>query len=151
MIRKSFILFTVLLFAAGAYAQNGAWTDDFNAAKAGAKSSGKYIFLNFSGSDWCKWCIKLSDEVLSKKAFLDYAEDNLVLVIADFPRSKKQSDALKSQNESLLKKYKVRGFPTVVILDPQGNMVVQTGYREGGPEAYVSHVKEVIKMYESKG
>ncbi|MFC1568626.1 thioredoxin family protein [bacterium] len=138
-------LLTSLVLVSNVMAQDKPWFDDFEAAKAEAKSTGKYIFLNFSGSDWCGWCIKLSDEVLTQKAFLNYAKNNLVLTIADFPRRKKQAESLKKQNEELAKKYKVQGFPTVMILDPDGNLVYQTGYRAGGAEVYVTHVQEIIK------
>ncbi len=147
---KLILFIFTLVTAAAVNAQNAGWTDNIDKAKAEAKAKGKYVFLNFSGSDWCGWCMKLSDEVLSKDAFLNYAKKNLVLTVADFPRTKKQSAALKSQNEMLAKKYGIQGFPTVVILDPKGKLVTKTGYRRGGAEAYVTFLKGLIKEYEVK-
>jgi thioredoxin-related protein len=98
--------------------------------------------LDFTGSDWCGWCIKLKKEVFSQEAFQEYAESELVLVELDFPRNKLQSDELKAQNQALAQKYGVRGFPTIILLSPEGELIARTGYRPGGAEAYVAHLKE---------
>lgn len=118
---------------------------DFEAAQAKAKAENKPMLLDFTGSDWCGWCIKLKDEVFSQEAFQDYADASLVLVELDFPRKKPQSDAVKAQNEALAKKYQIRGFPTIVMLNPEGELLAKTGYRQGGAEAYVEHLKEIVE------
>jgi len=120
------------------------WQTDFAAASKLAKESGKYVLVDFTGSDWCGWCIKLDKEVFGEKAFQNYAKENLVLVKLDFPRAKPQSAELKAQNEKLRDQYKVRGFPTIILLSPAGEQAAQTGYRRGGPEKYVEHLQELI-------
>ena len=102
------------------------------------------MLLDFSGSDWCGWCIKLDREVFSQKEFQDYAKDSLVLVLVDFPRQKKLPAKTVKQNEGLSQKYGIRGYPTIVILGPDGKLVGQTGYQPGGAAAYVTHLKELI-------
>ena len=125
--------------------EHSGWNTDFEKASAKARAEGKYMLVDFSGSDWCGWCIKLDDEVFSKETFKAYAKDNLVLMLADFPRdSSKQSAELKNQNKALSEKFGIRGFPTVIILDAEGEAVAKTGYQAGGPEAYVEHVKKLI-------
>ncbi len=122
------------------------WMHDFEAAKAKAVKEGKPIFINFTGTDWCGWCIKLEKEVFSQKAFQDYAKENLVLVEVDFPRKKEQTAQLKEQNKKLDKEYGVEGYPTLYLLDAQGKKLTEDiGYREGGPEAYVAHLKSLLK------
>ncbi|MBN2104655.1 thioredoxin family protein [bacterium] len=143
------VLASILLVASG-WAEDGNWFEDFQAAKVHAEKTGKYILLNFSGSDWCIWCKRLSDEVFIQDGFINYAKDNLVLAVADFPRADKQSKKIKAQNEALLEKFKIRGFPTVLILDPEGGLVYQTGYLRGGADVYVSHVKEIIEKHQSQ-
>ena len=120
------------------------WETDFSKASAAAKESGKYMLLDFTGSDWCGWCIKLDKEVWSQDAFKKYADKNLVPVMLDFPRKKKLSEAEKKQNAELAKKYGIRGYPTVVVLSPEGKLVGKTGYQKGGPEAYVKHLQALI-------
>ena len=117
---------------------------DFEAAKVKAKAENKPMLLDFTGSDWCGWCIKLDKEVFSEAAFKDYAAAELVLVELDFPRTKEQSAELKAQNEALAKQYGVRGFPTILVLSPDGTLIEKTGYQRGGPEAYVEHIKGIL-------
>ena len=129
--------------AASASAGDG-WMTDFEAAQAKAKAENKPMLLDFTGSDWCGWCIKLDKEVFGKAAFKDYAAAELVLVELDFPRGKEQSAELKAQNEKLAKQYGIRGFPTILVLSPEGELIEKTGYQRGGAEAYVEHIKEIL-------
>jgi thioredoxin-related protein len=143
-VKKWLTVLAAVAISAGAFAAEG-WMTDFEKAKAKAKADNKHILIDFSGSDWCGWCIKLDKEVFSKKAFKDYAKDNLVLMLADFPRDKsKLSAEVQKQNDELAKQFSVRGFPTVFILSPDGETVAKTGYQDGGPEAYVEHIKNLI-------
>lgn len=130
------------------FAGDDIWMTDFEAAKSKAASEQKPMLLDFTGSDWCGWCVKLDKEVFSQDAFKSYAEESLVLVELDFPRGKEQSEALKKQNRALKEKYKIRGYPTIVILTPEGDLIEKTGYQRGGPEAYVQHIQEILSSAE---
>jgi len=125
------------------------WMTDFEAAKVKAKAENKPMLLDFTSSDWCVWCIKLDKEVFGEAAFKDYAAAELVLVELDFPDpkgqlAKGQSAQLKAQNEALAKQYGVRGFPTILLLSPDGELIEKTTYQPGGPEAYVEHIKGIL-------
>ena len=120
------------------------WTTDFEAAKKLAATRNVPILADFSGSDWCGWCIKLDREVFSKPTFQAYASTNVVLFLADFPSHKELPAAVKAQNEKLAEEYGVRGFPTVLLLDATGKVLGRTGYQAGGPEAYVKHLKQLL-------
>ena len=121
------------------------WMTDFAAAQKLAKQTKKPMLVDFTGSDWCPWCIRLDKEVFAQKAFQDYAAKNLILVKLDFPRKSAQSPEEKQQNEALAAKYKVRGYPTVLLLDGDGTVIGKTGYRRGGAESYVRHLKDLLK------
>ena len=120
------------------------WYSNLEDAIKVAKKENKPILLQFSGSDWCRWCIKLNQEVFFTKEFADYAKDNIVLVNLDYPRSIPQSEKTRAYNEAMLRKYGIRGFPTVLLLDKNGNVVRQTGYRPGGPLEYIKHIKSTF-------
>ena len=109
-----------------------------------AKEEGKPILMDFTGSDWCGWCIKLKKEVFSKHAFIDYSNEHLILMTVDFPKTKKQEESLKDQNNMLLDTYGVNSFPTIILVDAQGKVLGETGYRRGGPELYVDHIKNLL-------
>jgi thioredoxin-related protein len=126
------------------------WATDFEKAAKAAKKSRKYMLLDFSGSDWCGWCVRLDKEVFSKAVFKKFGKKSLVLVMLDFPKHKPQSDKLKKQNRELMKKYGVRGFPTVILLSADGELVGKTGYRKGGPKKYIEHLRDLVKTYKAK-
>ena len=125
-------------------AKEAVWGSDFAKAQEAAKTSGKPILAFFTGSDWCGWCIRLHKEVLGEKPFADYASESLVLFEADFPRGKKLDPEVAKQNDTLMEKYGVRGFPTLFLLSADGKVLGQTGYRPGGADKYVEHLKELI-------
>ena len=126
------------------------WETDFKKALATAKASGKYIMLDFSGSDWCGWCKKLEKEVFSQDAFKDFTEKNLVCVLVDFPRRIEQTREQKQQNWNLATKYGIKGYPTIIILSPDGEPVGKTGYLHGGTRKYVQHLNEIIERHRAK-
>jgi thioredoxin-related protein len=142
--KKGLVALTAIAVSIGTFAAEG-WETDFEKAKEKAKAENKHILIDFSGSDWCGWCIKLDKEVFTQKEFKKYADQNLVLMLADFPRDKSgQSAELQKQNDKLAKDFEVRGFPTVFILSPEGKTIAKTGYQSGGAEAYVEHIKKLI-------
>lgn len=120
------------------------WLENFEQAQKEASEFKQPIFALFTGSDWCPWCIRLRKEALDTKDFEKFAADNLILFEADFPRGKKLSDKVKKQNGELAAKYGVRGYPSVLLLDASGKQLGRTGYQEGGAEAYVKHLKELL-------
>ncbi len=150
--RKYFVasILTVIVMLCCSKSEAINWKTDFEKASATAKSSGKYMLLDFSGSDWCGWCIRLEKEVFSQDAFKDFADENLVCVLVDFPRAKEQTEELKKQNLDLARKYSIRGYPTIIILSPDGTSVGKTGYLQGGPWEYARHLKEIIEDYKYK-
>jgi thioredoxin-related protein len=121
------------------------WTTDLPKAQAQAKMEKKLVLMDFTGSDWCGWCIKLHKEVFSQQEFADYAKKNLVLVEVDFPRAKEQSAALKKANQALQEKYKIEGFPTIIVLDGEGKKLGELGY-EPGPKQFLDKLEKLKKQ-----
>jgi thioredoxin-related protein len=121
------------------------WQTDLPKAQAKAKTENKLVMLDFTGSDWCPWCIKLHKEVFSQPEFADYAKKNLVLVEVDFPRGKPQTAELKKANAALQDKYKVEGYPTIIVLNGDGQKVGELGYQPGGPKAFIAELDKLKK------
>lgn len=119
------------------------WLTDLPKAQAKAKAENKLVMMDFTGSDWCPWCIKLDKEVFSTSEFVQYAEKNIVPVQVDFPHSKQQSKELKQANQELQKKYKIEGYPTVVVLDKDGKKVGDLGYEPGGPKPFIQKLDKM--------
>jgi thioredoxin-related protein len=132
-------------FALGsAFAAGDGWSNDFAAAKKLAAEGKKDLLIDFTGSDWCGWCIKLNEEVFQHDAFKSGVKDKFVLVELDYPKDpSKLSDATRAQNEKLQEQYAVQGFPTILLCDADGKPFARTGYQAGGPEKYVAHLDEL--------
>jgi thioredoxin-related protein len=152
--KRRLILFAVAV-CSSLYAPVGraapGWLDDYNKAQQEAKTSNKLLLLDFTGSDWCGFCIQLDKEVFSQSDFREYANKNLVLLEVDFPRPggsrwQAQAPALRKQNQTLAQQYQVQGFPTLVVLDGDGQKLWQfDGYFPGGPEALIAQLEKLRK------
>ena len=118
------------------------WRMDLPGALSQARSEHKMVLLDFTGSDWCPWCIKFDHDILSTDQFANFATQKLVLVKLDFPRSTPQNDDLKRANAELKSRFKVDGFPTYVLLNANGNELGrQVGYLGGGPNAFIAELE----------
>lgn len=151
MARLSVFLFPLVLLCTTLPAQpspiNPSWAADLSAAKVEAAAQGKKIFLYFSGSDWCKPCIRLRETQINSDAFTKFAERAVVLVQADFPRLKKNRlpKERQAENDALAEKYNPEGaFPLIVILTPDGTVIGKTGYQEETPEQFVQRIKRLM-------
>jgi protein disulfide-isomerase len=121
------------------------WLTDYEQARQQAKANKKLLLLDFTGSDWCGWCIRLRREVFSKPEFQEYADKNLVLMEVDFPRGKEQTRDLRLQNQHLAMRYNIEGFPTIIVLNGEGKQVGILGYMGGGPSAFISELERLRK------
>lgn len=121
------------------------WITSYEQGQQEAKASDKLMLLDFTGSDWCGWCKLLDKEIFSQPEFKEYASKNLVLVEVDFPRLKEIAAATKIQNERLAIKYRVQGFPTIIVLNGDGKKVAEFGYMQGGPEAFIAQLEKLRK------
>lgn len=142
-LRAAILAMTGAAFLSGAAAVCAAegtpdWQTNFSQAKSLAAEQKRHVLLDFTGSDWCPWCVKMDKEVFANREFMQFAAKNLVLVKLDFPRSKPQPAPERAQNQDLAKKYQIEGYPTYVLLDPSGNEIRrQVGYLEGGPGEFI--------------
>jgi thiol-disulfide isomerase/thioredoxin len=132
---------------ASARAAEPVWRTDLPGALTQAQSDGKLVLLDFTGSDWCPWCIKFDQEVLATEKFAAYAQNKLVLVKLDFPRQTPQDDSLRQANAALSKTFNVDGFPTYILLNPAGKELGrQVGYAAGGPDAFITELDGFGKL-----
>ncbi len=144
------LVFLTILIVSGCNSQqadsnDGKWVTNLESAIKTAKAENKFVLVNFTGSDWCKWCIKLNNEVFTQEAFQKYADEKLVLVKLDFPRTIEQSPEVKEYNNNLMRQFGVRGFPTIFLINSEGRPIAQTQYLPGGAENYIKHLDGLIK------
>ena len=123
------------------------WVRDVAEAKKQAKAEGKDLFINFTGSDWCGWCIRLDEEVFSKAEFVEAATQKYVFLFLDFPNSEELKAKVVDEklNRQLSKAYGVDGYPAVILTTAEGQPYARTGYQAGGPKAYL---ESLTKLHE---
>ncbi|MFT6707403.1 MAG: thioredoxin-related protein [Flavobacteriales bacterium] len=160
---KKIIILSLLLLSAfvgqsqEAYkAENEGWLVSIDEAYTLSKETGKPIMANFTGSDWCGWCKKLTASVFSKKDFKTWADENVILLELDFPKRTQLPDDIKEQNAALQQAFQVRGYPTVWVfhLDKDANNgqfqidgLGKTGYRKSVKE-FTTDIESMITKYE---
>jgi hypothetical protein len=142
------MLKTVLLFALMTCLSGQNWHTNIEEAKQLARKEHRHILLNFSGSDWCGPCILLRKDILDQPAFLQLADSSLILVNADFPRSKKNQPAPEQQrlNDQMADRYNSRGqFPLTLLLTAEGKVLKQWEGNPGvSPEVFSRQVQSAI-------
>ena len=111
--KKILVTFLLVFGSMSIKAQDLVWHRDMTKAIEISKKENKPLFLFFTGSDWCGWCIRLQKEVFKTPEFIDWASKSVVLVELDFPRKSNQSDAEKRQNAELQQVFAVPGYPKV--------------------------------------
>jgi thioredoxin-related protein len=144
-LRRLFCLLIAFHFVA-TVARGSEWQTDYEQALATAKAANKCVLLDFTGSDWCGPCIQLKKAVFSKEAFLNYAQANLVLVELDYPQRKKLPEKVTKQNERLSHQYGIdnSGYPTVILLSPEGKILGQMeGYGGQRPADIISWIEKL--------
>ena len=113
------------------------WHESFEAALQASAETGKPILADFTGSDWCTWCIKLKEDVFETPEFKEWARENVILLELDYPKRSMQSAAIKKQNSELRKRYRISSYPTVLLLDSRGEVLGKLGY-DKSPTAWIS-------------
>lgn len=129
------------------------WHTDMSKATDISIKENKPMFLFFTGSDWCGWCIRLQKEVFKTPEFIKWAKENVVLVELDFPRKNNQTEEIKMQNAQLQQQLQVRGYPTVWFVsaaktaEAKVNLTAlgSTGYVAGGPKVWIDGANQIIQ------
>ena len=106
-----------------------------------AKTLQRPLLLLFT-AQWNNVCQQLSEEVFTSKSFNEFARDNCVICFVDYPQN------INRATDSMIrvkKKYQIRGYPSLLVFDPDGNVVRQiTGYRPGRPVGYFNKLHECV-------
>lgn len=119
------------------------WTTDLEKAFEKAKAEKKAVLVEFTGSDWCPPCIAMRKNVFSKKEFVDAASKKYVLVELDFPNG---DAAVKEKNQPYAEKYKIEGFPTVILFSAEGKEFTRF-YASEFPKTdlFIEHINKALE------
>jgi len=118
------------------------WSTDLEKAFEKAKAEKKSVLVEFTGSDWCPPCIAMRKNVFSKKEFVSAASKKYILVELDFPNG---DEAVKKKNQPYAEKYKIEGFPTVILFNPEGKEFTRFFASEfPKTEDFLKHLDEAL-------
>jgi thiol:disulfide interchange protein len=118
------------------------WLKKMDKAKEEAKTTGLPILVLFTGTSWCPYCVKLENEVFSKKEFSEFANKNLVLLKLDFGPGGSTDN---KEQKKLQADFGVRGFPNYFLVDAADTKLARGGYHGGiDPKAFAEWVKAAI-------
>ncbi|MEC4004630.1 thioredoxin family protein [Flavobacterium sp. SUN052] len=154
--KKLFITLLLVVSGMTVQAQEGlTWHTNIDEAISVSKIENKPLFLFFTGSDWCGWCIRLQNEVFKTPEFIAWAKEKVVLVELDFPRKTPQTNELKMQNNQLQQFFQIAGYPSVKIVkagDPVDGkasfgLLGSTGYVAGGPTVWIDGANKMIANF----
>ena len=152
--KKILVIAFLTLTTMSLQAQEGlTWHTDLTKATDISIKENKPLFLFFTVSDWCGWCIRLQKEVFKTPEFVKWAKENVILVELDFPRKNEQTEAVKMQNAQLQQQLQVRGYPTVWFVSATKtadakvnlNALGSSGYVAGGPQVWIDGANQIIK------
>lgn len=118
------------------------WLVNIDEAYAQSQETGKPVLANFTGSDWCGWCKKLSANVFVKDEFKEWAEENVILLELDFPRRTSIPNNIRQQNNNLKNAFNVRGFPTIWVFHIDKNEGDEYNISPLGRTGYASNVDQ---------
>jgi len=124
------------------------WYFNLDEAQLAARQENKTVVIYFSGSDWCKPCIQLREKIINSQPWITFADQQLIMVQADFPRLKKNQTSREQlkRNEALAEQYNKQGeFPLVVIVDGSGHAIGKINYHEETPDEFIKQVKAFVK------
>ncbi len=117
--------------AAKLAARRARWEDDYDDVKEEAEKYGLPIFLLYTAPEWCGYCVKLEEHILSQKAFEEYANGNLVLFVADFSESR-DKERWEDKYPELIKNFPVGGYPCAYLISASGKKLGKIGGYDSG-------------------
>jgi protein disulfide-isomerase len=121
---------------------NEGWLVDLEAAYKQSIKTKKPIMANFTGSDWCGWCKRLTASVFDKPEFKTWAAKNVILLELDYPRMKALPENIRQQNAFMMQSFPVSGYPTVWIFDAQKDKNGKFLFTQLGATGYAPSVQE---------
>jgi thioredoxin 1 len=107
----------------------GTWEDALKLAK----DEGKPIFLDISAS-WCGPCKMLKANTFPNEEVGKFYNANFINVAVD---------GEKGEGIKLASKYRIKGYPSLIFIDSNGELITQTsGYRN--PKQFIDIGKQIV-------
>ncbi|MBS4163501.1 Uncharacterized protein PRO82_000804 [Candidatus Protochlamydia amoebophila] len=126
------------------------WITNYHEAVAQSQSTGKPILLLFTGTNWCPACMKLEKEVLTKPEFAQGVGNQFIFFKAEFPDYGEDA-IMSSPYSTLLHRYNINAFPTLVVINASGQLLFTVNYKAGGPAVYINELLQKLNPGQFSG
>lgn len=125
------------------YTPNANAQEDINLLLTKAKAEQKHVLLQVGGN-WCVWCYRFHDFILSDEKLKAMVEDNFLIYHLNYSPENK--------NEDILAAYQFPqrfGFPVLVVLDENGNLLhtQDSGLLESGEGYDAKKVTNFFRLW----
>ncbi|MES2980774.1 MAG: thioredoxin family protein [Verrucomicrobiota bacterium] len=142
--------------------KRGPWEESETIARQTAAREGKPILIWFTNSTMSPSCKALSTELFGTQAFGKWAEKNVVRLRVDADTSVNDPSLtlgdkitrqveLKNYVHRLKKRYKVLGHPTLLMLNPSGEVLwKETGFKRGQADFVWGLIKQAVAVTDSQ-
>ena len=124
------------------------WQNDLQVGLKEAASQNKKVLLFFSVPERCDACNKLERNIFKSPEFIEFANENYVLVKIDFSyEAEELSKDQLEKNLLIVEKYNKDGFfPHVVVLNKDAKITNKVGvYTRETPQQYLSLLRNSSK------
>lgn len=126
---KNFKIFSILLIFLTklAFSSEINWYKNYDEALNESKTSSKPLVVLFT-QEGCSWCSKLNHEILYNSDFVKEVNDKFIFCRLYFKKSHKRTSEEMQKNYELKEKFKIKGFPILIVEDPQKGLISTLGY-----------------------
>lgn len=121
------------------------WLKSYSEAVALSQSTSKPIAILFTGTGWCPACMKLEREVITHPQFAQTVGKKFVFLKAEFP-DYSESAVMASPYKPLIDRYGISAFPTIIVINANGQQLYTINYRQGGPQAYAQEMLQKLSQ-----
>ena len=120
------------------------WMRDLDAAAEKAAAEQKLLLVEFTGSDWCKFCTLQKNKVLDTPVFTAWVQKHCIPVEIDVPNDvyRVGGELQKRRNSRICEEFNVMNFPSLKIMSPE--LVVLGGYKgaQSDPAAAIATLEQ---------
>ncbi len=141
---KKLVLTLGAAVAMVAHAAEIEWMTDLEEAGKKAAQENKLLLVEFTGSDWCRYCILQKKNVLDKPAFAEWANKHCVAVEIDIPHdaSRVGGEAKKEANKQICEDYAISSFPSLMLMTPERVLIGGYNGAQTTPQAAIAALEK---------
>ena len=119
------------------------WTEDIEAAFKTAAAENKQVFIDFTGSDWCYWCILADKNIFSTSEWEKFSR-KMVCLKVDFPKNNRPDAATQLKRKAFAREFNVRGYPTFVLASPERKEIARFSAGRKSAAAFIAEVEKAF-------